>query len=159
MGLQISEKETLYQRKQMFDNMKIHGIKAQIESIGDSYNDTYDFYNDIEDPSASFDARIDTWLTYDEVPTIKTLRSLGWFVETEEFPVIAFIPVMYLKRDGSVASFKPAVDDKVILVANPIDDNSSEREFLIKDFKGNGFPNTIYYTVKMVPYRKNNSTL
>lgn len=154
MGLQISEKETLYHRKQMYENMKVHGIKAQIDSIGNTYDQTYDFYNDIISSEESFDDKIETWLTYDEVPSIKTLRSLGWYIETESFPIIAYIPVMYLKRDGEVASFKPAVDDKVTLVANPIDDNSSTREFLIKDFKGNGFPNTIYYTVKMVPYRE-----
>lgn len=154
MGLQMSISETLYQRKQMYENMKVHGIKAQIESIGNNYEATYDFYNDIDDSQESFDDRIETWLTYEEVPSIKTLRSLGWYIETEDFPVVAYIPVMYLKRDGEVASFKPAVDDKVILVSNPIDDNSSTREFLIKDFKGNGFPNVIYYTVKLVPYRK-----
>lgn len=157
MGLQMSDKETLYQRKQMFENMRVHGIKAHIESIGDTYDQTYDFYNDIVSSTKSFDDCIETWLTYDEVPSIKTLRSLGWYIETEDFPVIAYIPVMYLKRDGEVASFRPAVDDKVTLVANPIDDNSSTREFLIKDFKGNGFPNTIYYTVKMVPYRVDKS--
>lgn len=157
MGLQISDKETLYHRKQMYENMKVHGIKAQIESIGDTYDQAYDFYNDIVSSTESFDNKINTWLTYDEVPSIKTLRSLGWYVETEDFPVVAYIPVMYLKRDGEVASFRPAVDDKVSLIANPIDSNSSTREFLIKDFKGNGFPNTIYYTVKMVPYRTDKS--
>lgn len=150
MGLQMSEKETLYHRRQMFENMRVHGIKAKIEPIGD-HSVSYDFYNDREE--GPFENAIDTWLTYDEVPSIKTLRSLGWYIETEDFPVIAFIPVLYLKRDNKPATFKPAVDDKVILVGNPIDDNPSTREFLIKDFKGNGFPNTIYYTVKLVPMR------
>ena len=154
MGLQMSDKETLYQRKQMFENMKVHGIKAHITSIGNNYEETYDFYNDIADSKQSFDKDIDTWLTYEEVPSIKTLKSLGWYLETESFPVIAYIPVLYLKRDGTPADFRPAVDDKVTLIANPIDSNSSKREFLIKDFVGNGFPNNIYYTVKMVPYRK-----
>lgn len=149
----MSEKETLYQRKQMYENMRVHGIKATIDSIGNSHSVTYDFYNDIKSEEESFDDTIETWLTYEEVPSIKTLRSLGWYIETEDFPVIAYIPVMYLKRDGEVASFRPSVDDKVTLIANPIDDNSSVRKFLIKDFKGNGFPNTIYYTVKLVPYR------
>lgn len=153
MGLQMSEKETLYHRKQMYENMRVHGISAQIESIGKDHGKTYDFYNDIADESQSFDDKIDTYLTYEEVPSIKTLRSLGWYVETEDFPVIAYIPVLYLKKDNHPASFHPAVDDKVTLVANPIDDNSSVRQFLIKDFKGNGFPNTIYYTVKLVPFR------
>lgn len=153
MGLQLSEKETLYQRRQMFDNMRIHGITAKIEPIGKTYDATYDFYNDIIDDKSSFDNVIDTWLTYEEVPSIKTLRSLGWYVETEDFPAIAYIPVLYMKKDGKPATFRPAVDDKVILTANPIDDNSSTRKFLIKDFKGNGFPNTIYYTVKLVPFR------
>ena len=155
MSLQMSKKETLYHRKQMYENMRVHGISAQIESIGDKYEETYDFYTDIIDSKGSFDHLIDTWLTYQEVPSIGTLRSLGWYHESEEFPVIAYIPVLYLKKDGTPASFKPAVDDKVILIANPIDDNRSKREFLIKDFKGNGFPNTIYYTVKLVPYRTN----
>ena len=54
MGLQMSISETLYQRKQMYENMKVHGIKAQIESIGNNYEATYDFYNDIEDSQSSF---------------------------------------------------------------------------------------------------------
>lgn len=153
MGLQMSERETLYHRKQMYENMKVHGIKAQIDSIKDTYEDTYDFYNDIIHEENSFDDKINTWITYEEVPSIKTLRSLGWYIETEDFPVIAYVPVLYVKRDGTLASFHPSVDDKVTLVANPIDPNSSERVFLIKDFKGNGFPNTIYYTVKLVPMR------
>lgn len=157
MGLQMTGKETLYHRKQMYENMRVHGIKAVIESINDEYDSTYDFYNDISDDVSSFDNKIDTWLTYEEVPSIKTLRSLGWYIETEDFPVIAYIPVYYMKRDGKPASFRPAVDDKVTLVSNPIDDNSSTRIFLIKDFKGNGFPNTIYYTVKLVPYRVDES--
>lgn len=153
MGLQMSSKETMYHRKQMYENMRVHGIKAQIDSIGDIHSDTYDFYGDIKDEN-SFDDSIETWLTYEETPSIKTLRSLGWYIETEDFPVIAYIPAMYFTRDNRISSFRPAVDDKVTLVANPIDDNSSIREFLIKDFKGNGFPNTIYYTCKLVPYRK-----
>lgn len=157
MGFRLSEKETLYHRKQMYENMKVHGIAAQIESIGNNYEETYDFYNDIEDEERSFDDKIDTYITYEEVPSITTLRSLGWYIETENFPVVAYIPVLYAKRDGTPASFLPAVDDKVILISNPIDDNRSTREFLIKDFKGNGFPNTIYYTVKLVPYRVDNS--
>ena len=150
----MSAKETLYQRSQMFENMRVHGIKARITSIGSLYEGTYDFYNDIADSQESFDDTIDTWLTYDEVPSIKTLRSLGWYVETEDFPVIAYIPVLYYGRNLKVASFKPRVDDKVTLIGNPLDENPSTRDFLIKDFKGNGFPNTIYYTCKLVPYRE-----
>lgn len=136
----------------MYENMRVHGIPCKIESIADQHDKAYDFYNDIVSDE-SFDDSIETWITYEEVPSIRTLRSLGWYVETEDFPVIAYIPVMYLKRDGKVAAFHPSVDDRVTLTANPIDDNSSERLFLIKDFKGNGFPNTIYYTCKLVPYR------
>lgn len=151
--LQMSERETYYQRAQMFENMRVYGIPARIHSIGDIHSETYDFYNDIADPESSFDGDIETWLTYEEVPSIKTLRSLGWYIETEDFPVVAYIPVLYYTRDREIASFRPSVDDKVTLLSNPIDSNSSEREFLIKDFKGNGFPNVIYYTVKLVPYR------
>ena len=63
MGLQMSERETLYHRKQMYENMKVNGIKAQIDSIKDTYEDTYDFYNDIIHEENSFDNRIDTWIT------------------------------------------------------------------------------------------------
>ena len=153
MIYQMSEKETLYQRMQMYENMRVHGISAKIVSIGDKYEESYDFYNDIIDKEESYDDSIDTYLTYEEVPSISTLRSLGWYIETENFPVIAYIPVLYLTKEGTPSTFRPALDDRVILVANPIDDNSSTREFLIKDFKGNGFPNTIYYTVKLVPDR------
>jgi len=156
VGLQISKKEVLYHRKQMYENMKVHGISAVIDSIKDSYLDTYDFYNDIVGEETSFDRTINTFITYEEVPSIRTLKSLGWYVETEEFPVVAYIPVLYIRESGKPADFRPAVDDKVTLVSNPIDDNSSTRSFLIKDFKGNGFPNTIYYTVKLVPFRADN---
>lgn len=154
MGLQMSKTETLYHRKQMFENMRVHGIPARIESIGGTEEEgTYDFYNDVEG-DGSFDGSIDTWLTYDEVPSIKTLRSLGWYIETESFPVIAYIPVLYMKRDKTIAEFKPSVDDRVTLISNPIDSETSTRKFLLKDFKGNGFPNTIYYTCKLVPFRE-----
>lgn len=138
----------------MYENMRVHGIAARIYSIGDTYDETYDFYSDIAHQQDSYDEEIETWVTYEEVPSIKTLRSLGWYVENEDFPVIAYIPVLYYtKHCSDASSFKPKVDDKIILVANPIDDNPSTREFLIKDFKGNGFPNTIYYTCKLVVNR------
>lgn len=150
--LLFNKKETLYQRKQFAENMKVHGIPATIQKIHTSHETAYDFYNDVDEED-SFEDEIQTNLTYEEVPSIKTLKSLGWYIENESFPVIAYIPVTYWRaKEKDDLTYYPEVDDKVIIQANPIDmRNNSERQFLIKDFKGNGFPNTIYYTCKMVP--------
>ena len=153
MGLQLSDREVLYHRKQMYENTLVHGIPATIESIVDKYEDSHDFYNDINDNHQSFDDKIDTYINLDEFPSISTLRSLGWYIENDDNPIIADIPVMYINREGVVATFKPSVDDKVSFLANPIDKGTEKREFLMKDFKGHGFPNVIWYTVKLVPYR------
>lgn len=153
--LQISEKELMYHRKNFYETMKVHGIPCRISSISSS-SVAYDFYQDIESTENSYKDAIDTLITYEELPTIKTLKSLGWYIEDAEFPAIAYIPVYYKDKFGKDASFSPSIDDRIDVIVNPYDRTSirSERSFLLKDFKGNGFPSTIYYTCKMVPYRE-----
>lgn len=154
MILQITNRELLYHRKNFYDNLRIHGTPCRIYSINNEYQAAYDFYSDIKDDNTSFDDSIESYLTYEEVPTIKTLKSLGWYVEGEELPVIGYVPVHYEDKNGDPATFSPSVDDKVEVRVNPYDKNSSVRQFLIKDFKGQGFPSVIYYTCKLVPFRK-----
>lgn len=154
MVYQINPKELSYHRNNFYENLKVHGIPCKIYSIHDIHSEAYDFYHDIVDESTSFDNSINSYITYEEVPTIKTLKSLGWYVESEALPIVAYIPVIYEDRDGVTATFSPSIDDKIVLRSNPFDTNTSERAFLLKDFKGNGFPSAIYYTCKLVPYRK-----
>lgn len=157
MVYQINPKELLYQRKNFYENLQVHGIPCQIYSIHNTHSQAYDFYHDITDEESSFDARINSYITYEEVPNIKTLKSLGWYVESDSLPIIGYIPVLYKDKNGIDAIFSPSIDDKVILRSNPFDTNTSERAFLLKDFKSNGFPSVIYYTCKLVPYRKEQS--
>lgn len=153
MSFQFSKKELFYQRKNFAENLKNHGAPCKIYSISDTHEIAYDFYHDIQDEVDSYDQFISTYLTYEELPAIKTLKSLGWYVDDEELPAIAYIPVLYQNRYGKYAEFKPNVDDKVEITVNPYDDNPSMRTFLLKDFKGAGFPSVIYYTAKLVPLR------
>lgn len=153
MGLQMTPREVAYHRKQFWESLDVHGIPCKIYSIGESYEDSYDFYGDVNDktPESKF---ISTRITYDTLPSIKTLRSLGWYIDGEEFPAVAHIPVLYKDTERNFAEFFPKLDDEVVVISNPIDPNSSERHFLLKDFKGQGFPNVIYYICKLVPKRE-----
>jgi len=153
MGLQLTSRETLYHRKQFYENMIVHGISCRIYSLKRNDEEAYDFYNDIRDEELSYDDNfIESRINYEELPTIKTLKSLGWYIDGENFPAIGYIPVVYMDKDGQLTVYTPQKDDKIVVVANPVDDNSSVRSFLLKDFVGNGFPNVIYYTCNMVPF-------
>ena len=157
-GLQITKKEVDYHRLQTYELMRVHGIPCTIHPIsGDlgAENDSYDIYGDVrEESTKSRDTEIQTWMTFTEYPTIRTLRSLGWYVEDGESLSVASIPVHYFERKELPSVYQPSIDDLVELVANPEDPNPSVRKFLLRDFKGNGFPHTIYYTCKLVPMRE-----
>jgi hypothetical protein len=120
----------------------------------------YDFYNDISEEvgaSSPYDVSFNTMITFDTAPTIKTLKSLGWYQELREgLPIIAHIPVLY-KNGETLTPFTPSVDDKITLTSNPSDPMivSSTQDYLIKDLQGAGFPSVIYYIAKVVPYRRN----
>ena len=153
MALQMTDRETLYQRKQFYETLDVHGLPCEIYSIGTDHEKSHDFYGDLKD-DATHGVYIKSRITYETLPTIKTLRSLGWYIEGEGLPVVAHIPVLYKDDRGYFSSFKPCIDDRVDVIGNPIDGNSDTMSFLIKDFIGRGFPNTIYYICKLVPYRR-----
>lgn len=150
--LQITVKELLYHRKNFYETQKVHGIPCVIKSIGDNKEDTHDFYGDVNDET-TYNKQISSFLTYDGAPTIRTLKSLGMYVEKEDPPVLAFIPVFYLDENELPAEFLPKVDDIVEIIVNPIDTQRSTRKYLIKSFEGKGFPSVIYYVCKIVPHR------
>lgn len=152
MTLQISQRELFYHRKNFYDTMRDHGIPCKVYSICKCQTVAYDLYNDIDSKRDSYDSHIETRITYEEFPTIKTLKSLGWYVDSESSPAIGYIPVLYQDKYGEFANFEPSIDDRIEVRVNPHDRNSSVRSFLIKDFVGNGFPSVVYYTVKLVPY-------
>ena len=149
-GLRITEEEIFYHRKQFYENLLVHGLPCKIHSIKNNHEEAYDFYNDI-DETESYDDSIFSYITYELLPPLKTLKSLGWFIEGEAFPAIGYIPVLYIDQDGAYAAFSPKKDDKIEIVANTVDGNETPRMFLLKDFVGNGFPNVIYYTCNIVP--------
>lgn len=152
MILQVTPKELLYHRKNFYETLAVHGIPCTISSIGESREETHDFYGDIR-VDVAHTVSIQSRITYDETPTIHTLKSLGMYVDDEDPPLLANIPVYYEDLSKAPAEFVPKVDDLVTIVINPIDTNSSTRKFLIKEFVGKGFPNVVYYICKLVPYR------
>lgn len=151
--LQITTKELLYHRKNFYETQRVHGIPCVIKSIGESKEDTHDFYGDVKE-DVTYDMEISTFMTYDSAPTIRTLKSLGMYVEKEDPPVLGFIPVYYVDSTGQEAVFLPKVDDMIEIDVNLVDHNSSTRKFLVKSFDGKGFPNVIYYVCKIVPHRE-----
>ena len=150
-----SAKEVKYQRTAMYEAMRVQGNPARVYSLHSDNSVAYDMYDDIVDKEKSYAGHVDTWITFEEDPHMKTLKSLGWYIDSEEMPIVAYMPYLYADRQGRYSSYLPQIDDRVELDANPYDgDRSCKRCFLIKEFKGNGFPSTIYYTIKLVPYRE-----
>jgi len=150
----MTDRETRYHRLQYYELLKVHGIEATITPIKrDNHEEAYNFYSDVDDPVTSYNESFNTWVAYNERPNIKTLKALGWYIETDQYPILITLPVAYMDVDGVMKEFAPVVDDKISITVNPIDNNSSTRDFLITDFQGQGFPNVIYHVCKVVPYR------
>lgn len=150
--LQITAKELLYHRQNFYETQRVHGIPCIIRSIGANKEDTHDFYGDVND-TTTYQDEIATYMTYDEAPTIRTLKSLGMFVDKDDPPILGFIPVYYQDAEGNPATFLPKVDDLIEINVSTIDHNPSTRKYLIKYFEGKGFPNVIYYVCNIVPHR------
>lgn len=145
-------KEVEYQRANFQETLKVHGILSKLYPINREGGDnTYDFYNDIKNENNTYGDPITIKIVFEEVPQINTLRNLGWYVKDESLPHLAYVPVDYIDSYGERILVTPIVDDKIELTDNPIDDSRSKREYLIKDFKSQGYPNTIYYICKLVP--------
>lgn len=160
MNYRPTDKEVSYQRKQFYESLRLQGIPATIYSIKPCV-DSHDFYGDIDERSRPYEEGFNTLITYDVLPTIKTLRSLGWYNENEDLPIIAHIPMVYEDTEnGNLTEFKPKIDDKIKLVSNPNDpEDADTRMYLIKKLKGVGFPSVIYYIANVVPYRRNRDEL
>lgn len=155
MSRLFNYKETDYMRRQFQETLDTHGIHARIYPIGKDHNKSYDFYNDIVN-TESFGDAIDIKITYETVPSIKTLQNLGWYVKDEALPYLAYIPTTYVDtKDKETKTLTPTVDDLIELFPNPMDKVMLSRKYLIKDFVSQGYPNTIYYLCKLVPYRQN----
>lgn len=156
MRLLYNSKEVEYQRRQFQETLEVQGIPARLYPVDrDGEEDVYDFYSDIKDKKLSYGEPVDIHILFHEVPSIKTLRSLGWYVEDDDLPYIAFLPVKYYDEDDETELIAPVVDDRIRLLENAIESVRSTREYLVKDIKSSGYPDTIYYTCKLVPYREN----
>jgi hypothetical protein len=156
--LLFTNQEAEYQRKQFDETLMVHGIDAYICPVKRTGGDeVYDFYNDIQSDRLSFGKPIKVKIVFQEVPQMRTLKALGWFVNDENLPYLAYLPVKYISEYGQKELLTPIVDDKIAIIENTVDGNRSVREYLIKDFKSQGFPNTIYHVCKLVPYRSNTS--
>lgn len=146
------DKEVEYMRDQFQETLRVHGIPSKLYPVNREGGDTvYDFYNDIKSENTTYKDPINIKIVFQEVPQINTLRNLGWYVKDESLPHLAYVPTEYIDKYGEKSLVTPIVDDKIELADNPIDDMRSTREYLIKDFKSQGYPNTIYYICKLVP--------
>jgi len=160
MNYRPTDKEVRYQREQFYESLRVQGIPAKIYSIK-PHEDSHDFYGDIDERSNPYVSGFDTLITYDVLPTIQTLRNLGWYQEQEDLPIIAHIPLLYEDTLNGLTEFRPKIDDKIELISNPLDEdiNCDKQFYLIKKLKGVGFPHTIYYIANIVPYRRNRDEL
>lgn len=152
-----TEREVRYQREQFYESLRVQGIPAILYSIKPG-EDSFDFYGDVDERAQPYRKGFKTLITYDVLPTIKTLRSLGWYHEQEDLPIIAHIPLLYENAETKeLTEFRPKIDDMIELESNPYDtgEENDTRQYQIKKLKGVGFPSTIYYIANVVPYRRN----
>lgn len=155
-----TSKEVRYQREQFYESLRVQGIPAILYSIKPG-EDSRDFYGDVDERSNPYREGFNTLITYDSLPTIQTLRSLGWYQEQEDLPIIAHIPLLYEdSTTKELTEFKPKIDDLIELQSNPYDEEDSDVQcYQIKKLKGAGFPSTIYYIANVVPYRRNHDEI
>lgn len=156
-----SDKEVRYHRQQFQEALKVHGITVKYYPIlRENTQDSYDFYSDYTEHELAYQDPINIRILFQNFPNPKTLRSLGWYIEDEELPYMAYIPTEYLAegqdKEGNpiTKSLIPIVDDKIILIENTTDyqDTRSERAYIVKSLRSQGYPNTIYHLAKLVPY-------
>jgi hypothetical protein len=132
-----------YHRKNFMESLKLYGVDSTYKSITSNQSESYDLYDDIEvSKNATYSDGIPVKVTFEEVPTVKTLKNLGWYTKGDEnIPILAHVPVKY---EGT--EFSPKKDDMLVIAA----DGYPSKKFLIKDFRGQGFPNVIYWVCKLV---------
>jgi len=154
--MRMSAVELAYQRQQFYESQSLNGVLCMVHTIGGTHEETHDFYGDVSDEITSYSNKFATYITFDTHPTIKTLKSLGWYIDNTTLPVLAYIPVIYgdaLNRK----QYTPQIDDRIVL---PADCNlyhdiiRDEESFLIKKMVGQGYPDVVYYVANLVPYRR-----
>lgn len=154
--MRMSALELAYQRQQFYESQALNGVLCMVHTIGGTHEETHDFYGDVSDDITSYSNKFATYITFDTHPTIKTLKSLGWYIDNTTLPVLAYIPVIYgdaLNRK----QYTPQIDDRIVL---PADCNlyhdviRDEESFLIKKMVGQGYPDVVYYVANLVPYRR-----
>jgi len=157
--LMYSPSELLYQRQNFYESQRLNGVYCRIETIKktNENEEVYDLYNDIQKDEDAYDYSFRTYITFDTTPTIKTLKSLGWYIDNDTLPVIAYIPLIYIDDTETIQEYAPSIDDKIILPSNKTLGNdilSDEESFIIKKLVGRGYPDTTYYVANLVHHRR-----
>ena len=154
--MRMSALELAYQRQQFYESQSLNGVLCTVYTIGGTHEETHDFYGDVSDDIISYSNKFSTYITFDTHPTIKTLKSLGWYIDNTTLPILAYIPVIY----GDALShnqYTPQIDDRITLPSNCNlyhDVIRDEESFLIKKMVGQGYPDVVYYVANLVPYRR-----
>lgn len=143
MSLLPGSKEVEYHRKNFLESLKLYGVPAKYIALSESPTVTHDLYDDIEVQNpGTYKVPVDVFVTFEENPTAKTLKGLGWYTKGDEnIPILAHVPIVY---EGQ--SFAPEKDDVLEIGVN----GYAPKKFLIKDFRGMGHPNVIYWVCKLV---------
>lgn len=117
---------------------------------------TFTLYNKYEDSDTneglySEPVSFTSGVFYDETPSIRTLKSLNWYVEDEEIlPSIVYIPVKLMSladdfQELEIVSVREG--SKLVISIDP----SYTKEYMIKTVKA-PFRNNVFYTCKLVPW-------
>jgi hypothetical protein len=152
LALLFGTNEAIYLRDQFDETLRLYGIDATLIPIrrDTSTDNVYDMYDDIKTTeSTTYGEPVNIQMVFEEQPTVKALKSLGWYDEGETLPFLGLVPIKYEGID-----IMPVKDDVIEIQANPID-NFPPKKLLMKDFASRGsFPNVVYWVVKLVPYRE-----
>ena len=91
---------------------------------------------------------------FDSMPSIKTLKNLGWYSEDiQDLPCIAYLPWIYLDKENGKQVEKD-LDVKLYSILSMQDPLSSrEKKFIIQNVNGNLYY-CINWIVKCVPFRE-----
>lgn len=159
-NLRPSPTEVKYQRLQFYESLSVQGIPCTLRSLK-KVPESHDFYSDlVPDIATSHEDEFHTMITFDNSPSVQTLRGLGWYQDDSDgLPIIAHIPLLYMDEStGELTEFRPSIDDIVYVESNTDGDEvlsyRDHQEYLIQELKGMGFPNVIYYVAKLTPNRR-----
>lgn len=152
-----NENEIKYQRKQFQETLDVQGILVRYDPISrnDAKEDAYDFYNDVIESEDTYGDPIKVRILFEVVPQVRTLNSLGWYIEDGQLPYLAYIPTEYLDTETKEHLLVPEVDDTITLLDGATGGVRSTRKYRIKDLRSVGYPDPIYHIAKLVPVYEN----